>query len=96
MLTDQNHYRVLLAEAEKLLTDSATKALRDRIQLRDAVCAYFRDERSKGVELGVILLSVESILKRAEARAGMTDGTHELAQQLIDWCLEIDRGLKIV
>ena len=87
---NKNEYRVLLAEAEKLLADSTNKAIKDRIELRNAVCAYLDAERKRGASLPTVLHSVEAILERAEVRAGSTNGHRELAKQLIDWCLELD------
>ena len=95
-MKDKNEYRALLAEAEKLMSESTHEAIRDRIALRDAVCDYLEAERAKGVVLETILESVEEILKRAESRvAGSVDGHVELARQLIDWCIELDRSGKL-
>lgn len=73
--------------------------MNDRIALRDAVCAYYVAQRGTGTPLGTILQSVEEILDRAEARVagGPVDGNgqDELARQLIDWCLELDRTGKL-
>ena len=86
----KNEYRVLLDEAEKLLADSTTNAINDRIELRDAVCAYFDAERTKGTSLSAIVDSVEAILTRAAGRLGKVDGHKQSAQQLVDWCIELD------
>ena len=86
-----NEYRTLLAEAEKLLGDSTNDAIRDRIELREAVCAYFEAERERGTPLSAILESVEGILDRAASRLGDVDGYQKFAQQLIDWCIELYR-----
>jgi hypothetical protein len=94
-----NHeYRAFLAEAEKLLADSTNKAIRDRMELRDAVCAFFIAERKRGASLPTVLNSVEGIRKRAEMRVRTPNGHKELAQQLIDWCMEVDSvgELKVV
>jgi hypothetical protein len=88
--------QALAAELEKLLTDADT-AVKDRVALRDAVCAYCRSERAKGITLERIRISVTEILERAEARlTGIErkDGQHELAQQLVDWCVEEGRGAR--
>ena len=84
----------MAAELEKLLTDADT-AIKDRIALRDAVCAYYGSERRNGVSLERILLSVTEMLDRAEARITGIEGKNgqeELAQRLIDWCVELDEG----
>lgn len=95
---ENKEYQELLAEAEELLSDRTNEAIHDRIALRDAVCAYLESERSQGVSLEVIRQSVEGILKRAEARAAGgngSDGQRELAQQLIDWCVQLIQGPRL-
>lgn len=87
-----NEYRTLLAEAELLLADSTNKAIKDRIQLRDAVCAYLDAEQKRGTSLASVLDSVEGILIRAAGRLGDVGGHQKFAQQLVDWCLELDAG----
>ena len=87
-MTDKNTYRVLLDEAEKLLTDATNTATHDRIELRDAVCAYMLAEQTKGNSIDAIRISVEAILIRAEVRIGKLDGHKELAKDLVDWCLD--------
>ena len=84
-----NEYRALLAEAERLLADSTNDAIRDRIELRDAVCAYLEAEKQRGVPLTAILESIEGILIHAAGRLGQIDGYQKFAQQLIDWCVEL-------
>ena len=98
---ENKEYQELLAEAEELLSDRTNEAIHDRIALRDAVCAYLESERAQGVALEVIRQSVEGILKRAEARVAGRDGRdghRELAQRLIDWCVQLVQTpqLKIV
>ena len=88
--------QALAAELEKLLTDADT-AIKDRIALRDAVCAYCKAERANGISLEKILISVTEILERAEARVtGIEgqDGQHELARQLVEWCVDEGRGAR--
>lgn len=84
-----NEYRALLGQAEKLLADSTNHALKDRIELRDAVCAYLEAEQKRGTPLSSVLESVEGILERATLGLGRADGHQKFAQQLIDWCLEL-------
>lgn len=84
--------QALAAELEKLLTKADT-AISDRIALRDAICAYFNAERAIGTSLATILNSVTEILESAEKRVfGGQDGQDELAQQMIAWCVELDRA----
>ena len=90
-MENKKEYSALLAEAEKLLADSTNDAIRDRVELRNAVCDYLEAERKKGVPLSTILESVEGILMRAESRLGGVDGHEKFVQQLIDWCLELYR-----
>ena len=92
-MPDKNEYRTLLAEAEKLLTDATDTAVTDRVALRDAVCAYFAAERSKGGSVESVRNSVEAILIRAEVRVGKLNGHKELAEELVNWCLRDDPRL---
>ena len=87
-MTEKNEYRVLLDEAERLLTDATHTALTDRIGLRDAVCAYFAAEQSKGSSIDSVRRSIEAILIRAEVRVGKLNGHEQLAKDLVDWCLD--------
>jgi len=87
-VTEKNSYRVLLDEAEKLLTDATNTATHDRVELRDAVCAYLVAEQTKGSSIDSIRTSIEAILIRAEVRVGKLDGHKELARDLLQWCLE--------
>lgn len=100
-MADKTEYHTLVAEAEALLSSSTNAAIRDRISLRDAICAYLAVERAGGSSIEMVLKTVEEILKRAEdtvAAAGGMDGHQQLAQKLIDWCIELDRtrSLRIV
>lgn len=92
-MTDNERYQSLSTEITKVLADRTDAAIRDRITLRDAVCAYVTAERARGKTLKSILRTVKEMLRRAEeAAATATDATverdNELAQQLIDWCTE--------
>ena len=87
-MTDKNTYRVLLDEAERLLTDATNTAIYDRVELRDAVCAYLAGEQGRGTSIDSIRNSIEAILIRAEVRVGKLNGHKELAKDLVDWCLE--------
>jgi hypothetical protein len=87
-VTEKYEYRVLLDEAEKLMADATNTALRDRVELRDAVCAYLDAEQAKGSSIELVRSSVEAILIRAEVRVGKLNGHAELAKDFVDWCLE--------
>lgn len=89
-MTDKNTYRVLLDEAERLLTDATNTAIYDRVELRDAVCAYLFAEQRKGSSIASVRGSIEAILIRAEVRVGKLNGHKELAKELVEWCLEQD------
>ena len=92
-MTDKNTYRVLLDEAEKLLTHATDTAVEDRIALREAVCAFLIAERANGSSVETVLESVEAILMRAELRVGKLNGHSELARRLVEWCIQsIDAG----
>lgn len=79
-------YRKLLAELSNVLSARTHTAARDSIALRDAVCAYVANEHLRGTPLQSVIATVKEILRKAED--GATRATDELAQQLIDWCME--------
>lgn len=90
---NDNEYRDLFAELNRVTTDKAEAATRDRISLRDAVCGYVALEQERGTALRTIIETVESILERANDRADNGSDTNpsrdgELAKQLVAWCLE--------
>jgi len=87
-VTGKNSYRVLLDEAEALLNTATNTATRDRVELRDAVCAYLITEQAKGSSIDSIRTSIEAILMRAEVRVGKLNGHKELARDLLEWCLD--------
>lgn len=92
-MSDKKEHRDLLAEAEKLLSDSTNTAARDHISLRNAVCAYLAAERARGITAEAVHATLATILMRAEERSGnASDGHGDLAQQLIDWCLSLDQS----
>jgi len=94
-MPDKKEHRDLLAEAEKLLSDSTITATRDHIGLRNAVCAYLAAELARGITAEAVHATLATILMRAEERSGdPSDGHSELAQQLIDWCLSADQAFK--
>lgn len=85
-----DEYRSLLAELTSVLSERTYAASRDSIALRDAVCAYVANQRFRGIPLDGIIETVRDILKQAENGSG--NATDELAQQLVDWCLEFHSG----
>lgn len=89
-MTEKQEYRSLLAEAERLLSGRTNAAAKDRIKLRDAVCAFFAAERARGISIRAVQTTVEGILKRADDGAGDGTGHRVLAQQLIAWCVNLE------
>ena len=87
IVTQKNEYRTLLDEAEMLMADATNKAIRDRVELRDAVCSYLTAEQGRGSSIESVRSSVEAIFIRAEVRVGKLNGHKELAKDLVDWCL---------
>lgn len=90
---NDNEYRDLFAELNRVITDKAVTATRDRAALRDAVCGYVAHEQARGTSLTIIVQTVDSILERADQRA--SDGSQptmkrdgELAKRLVTWCVE--------
>jgi len=85
-MTDDIESR-MFAEAEQFLGEATDAATTDRIELRDAVCAYFIAQRANGVNIEVIIDAVEAILKNAEQSAGVKNDSAALARRLVDWCV---------
>lgn len=83
-------YQQLLAELTNALTDRTLAAARDSIGLRDAVCEYVAIENARGTALPDVIRTIKVILSKAETRGART--SDELAQQLINWCLEFHPG----
>jgi len=83
-------YLKLLAELSNVLADRTHDAAKDSIDLRDAVCAYVTIEHARGTPLNGVIGTVKAILRKAEA--GATQASNELAQQLIEWCMEFHPG----
>ena len=92
----EEEYRTLSTEINNVLSDKTHAAIRDRIILRDAVCAYVTAERARGTTLKSLLQTLKEMLRKAEeSAASATDARvrrdNELAQQLVDWCTEFHR-----
>ena len=86
-------YRTLLSELSNVLADRTRDAAKDSISLRDAVCAYVAIEHERGTPLNGVIETVKEILSKAEAgAAGAAQATNDLAQHLIEWCLEFHPG----
>ena len=83
-------YRKLLAELSNVLSVRTHTAASDSIALRDAVCAYVANEHLRGTPLNGVIATVKDILRKAED--GAARASDELAQQLIDWCMEFHPG----
>ena len=79
-------YRQLLAELSNAITDKTLAAARDSIRLRDAVCEYVAIENTRRTPLPEVIRTIKEILRKAESDGARA--SDELAQQLIDWCLE--------
>src|SRR5512141_3419784 len=83
-------HRALLTQLSTALSEKTKMAIASRIALRDAVCAYVVTETASGVSLESLIQSVKEILRRAEK--GAASASDELAQQLVDWCVEFHRS----
>lgn len=98
-MTEKKAYQALLAEAQKALADGTNEAIADRIVLRDAVCSYLTAQLARGQTVESVLRTVEDLLieamDRIAGRNDHADGHHELAKQMIDWCIELDRTGRI-
>jgi hypothetical protein len=84
-----NEHRALLTQLSSVLSERTKAAINSRIVLRDAVCAYVAAENANGMPLATVIQTVKEILRNAEQ--GASTASDELAQQLIDWCIEFHR-----
>ena len=65
---------------------SAHAVISDRAVLRAAVCVYLAAEQARGATVASVVQAVGDIL--AKAAQGAAHPGRELAQQLVDSCLE--------
>lgn len=79
-------HQTLLNQLSTVLSERTKTAIASRIALRDAVCAYVAAETASGITLESLIQTVKRILRNAEK--GATAASDELAQQLVDWCVE--------
>jgi hypothetical protein len=87
--TEKEH-RALLAELSAALAEKTRLATASRIALRDAVCSYVFAQTANGISLETLVKSVRDILGKAEKE--MENASDDLAQQLVDWCVEFHRS----
>ena len=76
----------LLEELTSVISEKTDAAIAARIALRDAVCAFVAVEQARGLPISTVIATVKDIL--AKVQSGVGKATDELAQQLIDWCVE--------
>jgi hypothetical protein len=76
----------LLEQLSSVIAEKTEAAITARIALRDAVCAFVAVEQRRGMPLSAVITAVKDIL--AKVQSGVGKATDELAQQLIDWCVE--------
>jgi hypothetical protein len=89
-MTDQKAHRALLDQLSSVLSQKTQTAITNRIALRDAVCEYVASEKINGTPLARVIEAVKAILRNAEEVA--STASDELAQQLVDWCVEFHRS----
>jgi hypothetical protein len=89
-MTDKKAHRALLDQLSSVLSEKTQSAITNRIALRDAVCEYVASEKLNGTPLVNVIEAVKTILRNAEKVA--STATDELAQQLVDWCVEFHRA----
>lgn len=76
----------LLEELTSVMSEKTDAAIAARIALRDAVCAFVAVEQARGLPISTVIATVKEIF--AKVQSGVGKATDELAQQLIDWCVE--------
>ena len=89
-MTHKKARRALLDQLSTTLSQKTQTAITNRIALRDAVCEYVASEKVNGTPLTKVIETVKGILRNAEEVA--STASDELAQQLVDWCLEFHRA----
>lgn len=85
-------YSTLLGQLAEVLHERTEAAARDRIVLRDAVCAFVAAEQARGTPLSGVILTVKRILREAEDQSTPAVATDALAAQLIAWCREFHQA----
>lgn len=80
----QSPARVLAGRAA--LFASIHSVINERTNLREAVCAYMAAEQASGSTVASVVQAVQETLREATEGAAAADA--ELAQQLVDSCLE--------
>ena len=85
-------YWTLLSQLARELSERTDAAGRDRIVLRDAVCAFVAAEHARGTPLPSVIHTVKKILREAEEKTTSAGANDELATQLIAWCREFHRS----
>ena len=75
-----------LAEVNRVLSARTDAASTDRLDLREAVCAYLVAERARGTSLNDFTRTLKQLLRKAEDVAPAV--ADELAHQLVDWCMK--------
>ena len=83
-------YDALLEQLTSAIGEKTDAAIVARIALRDAVCAFVQVEQARGMALSLVIKAVKDIL--AKVQSGVGKATDELAQQLIDWCVEFHQS----
>ena len=92
MKEHDTEYWTLLSKLASELSERTDAASRDRIALRDAVCAFVAAERTRGTPVGSVIQTVKKILREAEQKSMTSGATDELATQLVAWCKEFHRS----
>ena len=87
---NDKEYDALLEHLTAVIAEKTDAAIAARIALRDAVCAFVSIEQSRGMPLSTVIATVREILDRVQRGVGKV--TNELAQQLIDWCVEFHQS----
>jgi hypothetical protein len=92
----------LLFEVRRILVAKTETATNDRIKLRDAVCEFVFAEQRKGTSLSRMIEVIKQILKTAEEDASASQPgtglvpTEDLARQLVEWCVQLQRAGGII
>jgi hypothetical protein len=89
-MTDKKAHRALLDQLGTVLSEKTQTAITNRIALRNAVCEYVASEKVNGTPLAKVIEAVKAILRNAEEAA--STATDELAQQLVDWCVQFHKA----
>ena len=80
---DKKNSATSLGQVNHALAIGTKAAIRDRITLRDAICAYLAAEQARGTPLAHITQTLIDVLKKSDK-----DTADETTREFVDWCMK--------